>query len=287
MSTAPPFVTALPAAPLRPETLRASDARFTPEHLRLVTFDAPALAGRADVTLFVPPGAEDAADLPLLVAMHGAYGSHWHYAFRGGAHVTAVELIRAGEIPPLVIAMPSDGLLGASSGYLPQLHADYEAWIMRDVIAGCRAVVPTVTDASPLFLTGYSMGGFAALRLGAKYAARVAGISAHCAVTHLDQLAPFLAPGSRGPMLLDPADADVLTWLRRHGDRLPPLRFDCGRADTLLGPNQRLDAALAAEGIAHVFETFDGAHDFDYYRARLPDTLRFVARCLAERGGAG
>lgn len=272
-----------PNTPFPTETLRISDPRFTPEHLRLVTFDAPALGGRADVTLFVPPGADEATDLPLLIALHGAYGSHWHYAFRGGVHLTALELINAGAIPPLVIAMPSDGLWGASTGYLPQPQADYETWIMRDVVAGCRAAVGGVTERSPLFLAGYSMGGFAALRLGAKYATEVAGISAHCSATHLDQLASFLQPASRGPSPLDPADADVLTWLRRNAKQLPPLRFDCGRADRLLEPNQRLAAALASEGIAHNFETFDGAHDFDYYRARLPDTLRFVGRCL--RGG--
>jgi enterochelin esterase-like enzyme len=266
---------------LRLQTARLSDPRFTPETLLYFTIDAASLGGRGDVVVFVPPGPRAARDLPLLVLMHGAYGSAWHWVLRGGAHLVAQDLIARGEVPPLAIAMPSDGLRGASTGYLPQPDADYETWIVRDVVEACRALVPGVGAGSRLFLSGYSMGGFAALRLGAKYADRVSGVSAHCSVTHLDQLPPFLAPGSRGVRPLDPEDADVLTWLRRHRARLPPLRFDCGREDTLLEPNRRLASALAAEGIPHVFEEFDGAHDFAYYSAHLPDTLRFVARALS------
>jgi enterochelin esterase-like enzyme len=261
---------------------RLSDPRFAPEHLRFLGFESAALRARGDVTLFVPDG--PGRDRPLVVLLHGAYGAHWSWAFRGGAHLVAAQLMRDGEIPPMVLAMPSDGMRGATSGYLPQPEADYEAWIMRDLLEALRALVPGVGARSPLFLAGYSMGGFGALRLGAKYAGQVRGVSAHAAVTHLDQLPPFLYPGSIAPVVQDREEADALTWWRRHRARVPPLRFDCGRADTLLPANRGLHAALAAEHIAHDFSEHDGGHDFDYYRARLPETLRFFAGLSGGRG---
>jgi putative tributyrin esterase len=259
---------------------RLSDPRFCPEHLRFLTFDSAALGGRGDLTLFAPPDFDRERDLPLVLLLHGAYGSHWAWAFRGGAHLIAWELMRQGEIRPMILVMPSDGMRGASTGYLPQPEADYETWIMRDVVEAATALVSGLSPASPLFLSGYSMGGFAALRLGARHAARVRGISTHCATTHLDQLGPFLHPGSHGPASVDPGEADVLTWLERNKAILPPLRFDCGRGDTLLEANRRLSAALRAHGIAHEFTEHEGGHDFAYYSARLPDTLRFVERVL-------
>jgi len=38
---------------------------------------------------------------------------------KGGAHVTAARMIELCEIQPMLLAMPSDGLWGDGSGYLP------------------------------------------------------------------------------------------------------------------------------------------------------------------------
>src|SRR4051794_7566414 len=99
-------------------TIEVSDERFTGEGLRYVTVKSRALRQRADLTLFVPPGASSAANLPLVILLHGVYGSHWAWALKGGAHRTAMRLIDQGEIPSMVLAMPSDGLWGDGSGYL-------------------------------------------------------------------------------------------------------------------------------------------------------------------------
>src|SRR5262245_12719400 len=191
--------------------------------------ESAALGGRGDFGVWVPEGA--APGLPVVVLLHGAYGSHWHWAFRGGAHHIARRLIADGAIRPMALVMPSDGLRGATSGYFAQREADYEAWVMRDVLGACRALVPALGGDGPLFIAGYSMGGFGALRLGAKYARRVRGIAAFAPVPHLDELLPFLQPGSTAPVPADPEDVDVMTWMRRNRADLPPIRIDVGRAD--------------------------------------------------------
>jgi enterochelin esterase-like enzyme len=258
-------------------TLRVSDPRFEVEHLRFVTFKSPALGRRADLALYVPPGvAPGAAPLPLLLLLHGVHGSHWHWAFRGGAHRTASRMIGSGEIRPLLVAMPSDGLWGDGSGYLAHGGADYEKYIIEEVPA-CVAEVTGLRDPDAgFFLAGLSMGGWGALRLGAKYAPRVKGISAHSAVTELSQLGQFIEEPLGAYEVSSREDGSALAWLVKKKGSLPPLRFDCGTKDSLLGANRELHKALLDQGILHTYQEHEGEHNFEYWEKRLPDTLQFV-----------
>ena len=115
------------------------------------------------------PSARAAAPLPLVILLHGVYGSAWSWPLLGGAHLTVARLIEAEEIAPVALAMPSDGLWGDGSGYVPHSDADYERWIVDEVPAAAALGDDRVTPDSPLFIAGLSMGGFGALRLGAKY----------------------------------------------------------------------------------------------------------------------
>lgn len=259
-------------------TLEVSDPAFEAGNLRMITVRSEALRGRGDMTLFEPAGAEGLRDRPLLILLHGVYGSHWAWALKGGAHRTAQALIDRGEIRPLVIAMPSDGLAGDGTGYLPQLHADYERWIMEDVVDCAHEVSPLLGPGSKLFLAGLSMGGFGAMRLGAKFADRVAGISGHSSVTRARQLASFVAE----PEAFNAGDEshDPLYWMQRNRDLLPPLRFDCGTEDDLLAANRSLHQSLTGQGIAHEYEEFGGGHTWAYWQEHVEKTLRFVDGCM-------
>ena len=77
------------------------------------------------MSLFIPPGIDGKDNVPLVMLLHGVYGSHWAWSRKGGAHHTAARLIEQGQIPPMVLAMPSDGLWGDGSGYI-QHRADTE-----------------------------------------------------------------------------------------------------------------------------------------------------------------
>jgi S-formylglutathione hydrolase FrmB len=122
------------------------------------------------------------------------------------------------------------------------------------------------------------MGGFGALRLGAKYADRFRGISGHSSITHFSQMSRFVEEplDAYGP----PPDSaqSVLHWMDAKRDKLPPVRFDCGTEDPLLEENRTLHRELDARGIAHVYEEFPGGHEWSYWETHLADTLRFFAR---------
>lgn len=257
--------------------IELSSPRFERDELRFLTFGSPALNGeRGEVTLFVPEETENRSDVPLVVLLHGVFGSHWSWAFNGGAHAVTRNLLDCGEIPPVVLAMPSDGLHQQGSGYLPLRAGDFERWIVEDVVGCVTEMVPCLGAASKRYLAGFSMGGYGALRLGAKYADRFNGISGHSSITDYDQLGLFVehlpdpAPGQTREEL------SVAHWMIRNRSGLPPVRFDCGVDDLLIQHNRALHEQLEAKGIPHVYEEFEGRHSWAYWEDHLKDTLRFL-----------
>lgn len=258
-------------------TLDVSNPRFELDSLRHITVKSPALRGRADLTVWAPA---DAVPTALVILLHGVYGSHWSWAFQGGAHRTAARLIAHAEIPPLALAMPSDGLRGDGSAYVRHADgADFGRWIVDEVPVAARVAVPSLVAPAPLFMAGLSMGGFGALRLGAAHARCFSGISGHSSITDLAQMRQFVEEdvASFG---VDPRESSVLDAIVAAGDDRPPFRFDCGVDDPLIEENRALHAALEALAIRHVYEEFPGAHTWDYWEAHLADSLRFFARTL-------
>jgi putative tributyrin esterase len=280
-------------------TIEVSDPRFEHEGLRHVTVKSAALRGRADLTVWVP---DNEAPVGLVILLHGVYGSHWCWAMRGGAHRTAARLVAAGEIPPFVLAMPSDGLRGDGTGYARHGDGvDFQRWIADEVPLAARAAVPalaglgeaallsgepTVPSAVPaglpLFVAGLSMGGFGALRIGAAHHDRFAAISAHSSITHVWQMSQFIEE-SVASLGIERADGSALEAIVGAGASLPPLRFDCGRADQLLDANRQLHRGLVERHIEHTYDEFPGGHDWAYWEKHVADSLRFFARVALPR----
>jgi putative tributyrin esterase len=256
-------------------TVELSDPAYEDGGVRELTFHSPALRGRGDASLFLPPGCEAERRVPLVVMLHGVYGSHWAWFRKGAAHQTALRLVRAGRMRPMILVCPSDGLSGDGTGYLPSggEGADYERWIVDDLTECVRELFSCAAD-SATFLTGLSMGGYGALRLGAKYPRRFQGISAHSAITRVEQMNDFVFEpfAARG---LPPEELDILHWMRAHRSELPPLRFDCGRDDALFEANRRFDDELERDGVAHQFQAHEGGHNWEYWQIHVAESLLF------------
>jgi enterochelin esterase-like enzyme len=240
--------------------------------LHFITVKSNALKKRGDLTVFMPKNTEGV--LPLVILLHGVYGSHWAWAIKGKAHITAQKLIKKGMIKPMVLAMPSDGLYGDGSGYVPHKTADYEKWIVEDVIQVVKEQLPHVTDDSPVFIAGLSMGGYGALRLGAKYPALFKAFSGHSAITHFNQIGKFVSDFKQ--LKKDTHEQDgVLDWLLKNKNILPPFRFDCGKTDILIKHNHQLHEDLIKNNIPHIYQEFKGGHTWDYWASHIKETLLF------------
>ena len=259
-------------------SIEISDPAYEHEGLRTVTVKSAALGGRGDVSVWVPDATEVGI---LLVLLHGVYGSHWVWPHKAGVPRTAQRMLSAGEIRPMVIAMPSDGLTRDGSAYLSQPGGmDVERWIVDEVPAVAQIAAPALRTDATVVIGGLSMGGYGALRLGAKYADRFHGISAHSAISDVEGMTMFVEEPLRDYLACAPRkELQPLYWMRRHREDLPRLRFDCGTEDDLIAGNRQLHAALEAGAIAHQYSEFPGGHTWSYWQEHVVETLRFANVC--------
>lgn len=258
-------------------TIEVSNPVFESNHLRFITVKTPNLKGRGDICAFVPPGSELQKDIPLIILLHGVYGSCWSWTHQGGVHLKALELMEAGVILPMVIAMPSDGLWGDGSAYLQHNSFNFEKWIVEDVPNAVRQAIGCVGSNSSLFIGGLSMGGFGAMRIGAKYSSIFKGISTHSSITNLEEMSLFVEEDLTNFRQSDPVEEDVLETFLRYKNQLPPIRFDCGKDDLLIEQNRYLHHQLTLNGIPHVYEEFAGIHEWPYWQEQVSRTLQFFA----------
>ncbi len=255
-------------------TTEISNPDFEYNNLRFITIKTPHLKGRGDICVFVPPD-PGSGPIPLLILLHGVYGSAWAWTLKGGVHVTAMEMIRNAEIKPMAIAMPSDGLWGDGSAYLPHNGYNFEKWVVDDVPQAVIENIPAVTATSKLFIGGLSMGGFGALRMGAKYAEKFQAISAHSSITDIEQMPLFVEEDLRHYYQAKPEETSVLAVIREHRYHLPAIRFDCGTDDLLIEQNRALHQQLTDENIKHEYCEFEGGHEWPYWQKHIRDSLLF------------
>ncbi|WP_018622327.1 alpha/beta hydrolase [Spirosoma luteum] len=265
-------------------TIELSDPAYEHDGLRYITVKTPNLAGRGDITVWLPaPELMGTEPLPLVILLHGVYGSHWCWSLKGGAHRTADRLVRTAQIRPMVLAMPSDGLWGDGSGYLPHNGRTFDRWIVDDVPKAVAEVLPENRRSgfpSQQFIAGLSMGGFGALRLAAKYPDQFGAVHGLSSITDLNQMPLFAEEPLREYRQPDPTDESVLALMVQNRDRLPPIQFDCGTDDLLIEHNRTLHRALTEQGIPHQYTEYPGGHEWPYWQEHLTDALLFFNRWM-------
>jgi putative tributyrin esterase len=262
-----------------------SDPQHELAGMRTLTVRSQSLQCRLDVTVHAPQEVDRFSDVPVVVLLHGVYGSHWSWFLQGGAHTTARRLTDAGRIRPFVLASPADGYSGDGTAYIDQAGRGFERWISSELPCMLRTVFPCIGQAAPVFLAGLSMGGYGAIRIGAKYPERFQGISAHSAITELTQMSRFLTLPFPFDTI-DAHDASILRWCCQHRDRLPPLRFDCANRDLQLESNRALHLRMEELSIPHAYFEFEGEHSWSYWSRHLEDTLLFFEAILKTRDGS-
>lgn len=243
------------------------------------TVKSPALGQRADVCVYRPECS--LTGIPVVVLLHGVYGSHWAWTLQGKAHHTLKQLMEQGTLPPMLLVMPSDGLFQDGSGYLPHQTANYEDWIARDVPQLIRQLYPELGSEAPMYLAGLSMGGYGALRIGARYPGTYQAFSGLSSITAFHQFAEFVEdfPALEAGVRVQ---EDVLDVIRQNQRHLRSFRFDCGRQDPLFEANFLLHQELMKLNVKHEFVAHEGGHSWDYWEEHLAETLLFFARHTQE-----
>ena len=265
-------------------TIEISNPAFQPANLTYVTVKSSNLKGRGDCTFFIPPALSGLREgIPVVILLHGVYGSHWAWTYNINVHNIAMKLIDEKKIPPMVLVMPSDGLFGDGSGYFNHGDKDYEKWIVKDVLNMIKEVLKVDMGNVNLFITGLSMGGYGALRLMAKYPKLFLAASGLSSITNLKDFLPFLSREEQRYYLKKFKSEEVINYLSKNRKKLPPFRFDCGINDPLIKSNRLLHSQLELQGIPHEYQEFQGGHSNDYWNQNIDKTLAYFASLLNAR----
>jgi putative tributyrin esterase len=242
--------------------------------LDFITLKSNALKKRADITVYMPLLAENIENLPLVILLHGVYGSHWAWAIKGKVHETLDRLILGGKVKPMLLVMPSDGLYADGSAYHAHQSEDYEAFITKDLIACIKEQYTQASDSSAIFISGLSMGGYGALRLGAKYPEIFKAFSGLSSITDFDQLEQIVEDFETLKNVVKKSES-VIEWILANKTKLSPFRFDCGKEDQLIEYNRTLNKKLIENKIPHTYTEHTGAHSWEYWEKHIAESLVF------------
>lgn len=264
-------------------TIRASQGHGLPVGMEFITVNSPQLGGRGDLAVYTPAAAAGRTDVPLVVLLHGVYGSFWNWSFIGGAHRVLDAAIASGQVEPMVLAMPSDGMRAEGTGYLAHPEYDAERWIIDDVptcvaerfARRAAGSDPDSVNTDRILLCGNSMGGFGALRLAARFPHRCVAAVGLSPITHLDDLAEFTMTDIGAAASLAADGRDLAHTLATSAD-MAPFAFDCGTEDPLIHANRAFHERLNDSNIAHDYAEYPGDHSWAHWPDRFAIALRFL-----------
>lgn len=133
---------------------------------------SPALGGKRDLYVYLPPGFDPCRRYPAMLWLHGQLQSEQNFL-----NVAPLfdEAIAGGLLPPMIIAAPDGTVSGnwrlftAGSFYINSGAGRFEDYTAKDIWGFVRATFPVRPERQARVIAGASMGGFGAYNLGIKY----------------------------------------------------------------------------------------------------------------------
>jgi enterochelin esterase family protein len=274
--------TAFLAAPLRAE-------------VRAETFRSPSLGRDVRYTVDLPSSyGSGEKRYPVVYALHGLFEGPGFWERRGlAAELARLREERAvGEF--LVVCVD-----GGNSFFVNGPSGAFQDLVTRDIVAHVEATYRVLPGRAHRALLGVSMGGYGALRIAFLEPGGFAAVATHSAMLLEDvpsagdgagrwQMAAFHA------VFGDPIDktrweaADPLLLATRADPKATPaLYLDCGAEDRygLAAGQKKLQATLTARQVPFTAELPPGDHGYEFVRARLDVSLRFLDRALGHEPG--
>ena len=261
--------------------------------VRQGTFASASLGREVSYVVDLPPSYDSSTSrkYPVVYALHGLFEGSGFWERRGLAPILG-RLRESGAVPEfLVVAVD-----GGNSFFVNVPGGRYEDLVTTDLVAHVESSYRVVPGRKGRALLGVSMGGYAALHVAFEQPGLVAAVATHSAmllerIPSADQGAGRWHMAAFNKVFGDPIDAarwaenDPLAWARKVDPKAAPALFvDCGAEDRygLATGNRDLHRILDERGVAHFFELPPGDHGYEFVRARLEKSLRFLGERLRQ-----
>jgi enterochelin esterase-like enzyme len=238
--------------------------------IRTVLYNSRSNGTTRELTVYVPPGYEDARNrrYPVLYLLHGFANDHQSWHRYGRANDILDTLLAQKKIQPFLVVMPlgygGASINGDGTGIPPkgagQFGGDaalYERDLIEDIIPMIDSKYRTNADRKHRAIVGFSMGGGQAGRFGLRH------------------LETFSQVGIMSAGMAGGADTEPLSTLAadpaKANKQIDLLWIACGKEDTAMKGAKTLHTALEQAGIKHTFLETDGAHHWRVWRRYLRD----------------
>ena len=321
----PPGSTPVPASATAPAT--GGEVPAAAGTVAARTFHSAALGVDKSYRVYLPAGYADSdRRYPVVYLLHGLGGDESNWLELGDLAGAADRL----KLQAIVV-MPDgdagfyansttparyDDCMGGASPFeegSPRAStcvrkADYEDYIVRDLVAEVDAGFRTMAERRGRAIAGLSMGGFGALSLAMRHRDLFASTASHSGVVALFYKGPHPYDAAQLALLEDVsrwgANAEPIgAWVRsilgpdpknwrahdpvtlagelRDGELA--IYIDCGSEDRFGLHDQAayLHDVLARRGIRHSYALLPGGHDFTFWKDRIDDSLAFHAAAFA------
>jgi S-formylglutathione hydrolase FrmB len=242
--------------------------------------------------VMLPPGYDTAAAghsprrYPVLYFLHGL-GDNEQTLFKGGGWDLIEDLRQKGQVSDFLVVAPE----GRRSFYINSAdgRVRYSDFFIREFIPYIESHYSIRRERSARAISGFSMGGYGALRFAFAHSELFSSVSAQSAALIAEP--PRQAEsGPLGTVFGNPIDV-------RHWDQNSPfvlakrnraqirasglsIYFNCGSKDEFGFDRaaEELHRQLQAEGIQHEYHLYPGNHGAEYFLAHLGEVLKFHAR---------
>ena len=247
---------------------------------------------------FLPPSFDQdkAREYPVLYYLHGLGDNEQSLLNLGGWDLID-QLRREGKIGDFVVLAPTGGhtfFLNSADGKIR-----YEDFFMQEFMPQMEKKYRVRETAATRGITGVSMGGYGALRLGFKYPDKFAAVSAQMPALVADIPQNFNAggPGAPGGMMSDVFGSpfnrayfeknNVFSYAKN--DNVANLKrlkiyFDVGSNDDygFEQGGQKLHQLLDSRSIANEFHIYPGRHDPQFVTRHFGEVVQFQWKAIGK-----
>jgi len=238
---------------------------------------------------------------PVLYYFHGL-GDNEQSLLNSGGWDLIEQLRSSGKIGEFVVLAPSAGhsfYINSENG-----KVQYEDFLVKEFMPQMEKKYRAESTRATRGVTGVSMGGYGALRLGFKYPGQFAAVSAQMPAL-IPDLPENLKAGGRGsPGALlgdvfgDPFNRayfernNVFYFAKSDPDsELKRLKiyFDAGNNDDYGFEEgaETLDKLLTSRGVPHEFHVYPGRHDVQYVMRHFGDVVQLQWKVIGKKVVSG
>ena len=250
------------------------------------------LKGERKYAVYLPPDYETSQrSYPVLYLLHGAGDDQTGWVQFGEVLLIADKAIKEGAATPMIIVMP-DANTGRR-GYTNDINGawQYEDFFFGEFVPYIEKTYRIKSEKRYRAIAGLSMGGYGSFLYALHHPEMFSSACPLSAATgpltleetrkELQRFAQVQADNVPDSLIEKYYKRNSILYLLENipEDQKKAVRWyiDCGDDDFLFEGNSLAHIAMRKKEIAHEFRTRDGGHNWTYWRASLPEVLRFVS----------